>query len=133
MFGYDRVHTSVIVISDPTSDALYPILRAPSRSTKIEIIAAWAEIDTTITLGNGTGIALSLLDYGSAGTGLAGTVAAALGGTTITWTAEVPKTFTISEGTMDEGDYLKVKYNETGTVAPLNITVGIEYVIGVGA
>lgn len=132
-FGYDNVHTMTVVISDPTADSTPPIFRVPSRNTKIEIIAAWANSDTTVTLGNGTGIALTLLDYGTAGTAVEGTVSSALGGTTVTWTANTPKTFTISEGTMDAGDYLMLKYDETGTIAPLNVTVGIEYVIGVGA
>ena len=133
MFGYDDVKTVSVVISDPTSDATYPILRVPTRMTKIEVLRAWAEVDTTITLGSGTGIALTLLVYGSEGTGLEGTVSSILGGTTITWTAETPKTFSLSDGTMDADEYLRVKYDESGTVAPLNITIGIDYVSGVGA
>lgn len=133
MFGYDNVHVVTVTISDPTADNYYKILRVPSRNTKVEILEAWAETDTTITLGNGTGIALTLLDYGTAGTAVGGTVSSALGGTTVTWTACTPKTFTISEGTMDATDYLCVHYDETGTVAPLNVTIGVAYAVGVGA
>jgi len=133
MFGYDNVHTVVVAISDPTADNYYKLLRVPSRVTKIEVLEAWAESDVTVTLGEGTGIALTLLDYGTAGTAVSGTVSSALGGTTITWTANTPKEFTISEGTMDANDYLVLKYDETGTVAPLNLIVGVNYVLGVGA
>ena len=133
MFGYDNVHTVVVAISDPTADNYYKLLRVPSRVTKIEVLEAWAESDVTVTLGEGTGIALTLLDYGTAGTAVSGTVSSALGGTTITWTANTPKEFTISEGTMDASDYLVLKYDETGTVAPLNLIVGVNYVLGVGA
>lgn len=133
MFGYDNVKTVTICIADPTKDNTYKVMRVPSRNTKAEILAAWAEIDTTVTQGAGTGVALVLSDYGAAGTAEAGTVASTLGGTAVTWTANVPKTFTISEGTMDGGDWLVLKYDEEGTIAPLNITVGVEWVNGVGA
>ena len=135
MIGYLNPKTVTVVISDPGADNYYKIMRVPSRMDKIEIISAWAESDTTVTLGNGTGIALTLYNYGTAGTAVqtAGTLTSALGGTAVTWTAANPKSFTVSEGTMTASQYLVLKYDETGTVAPLNITVGIEYVDGVGA
>jgi hypothetical protein len=122
-------------VADPTKDNTYKLMRVPSKAAKIEIISAWAEIDTTITLGNGTGIALQLMNYGTAGTAVvaSGTLAGTLGGTTVTWTANVPKAFTVSEGTMTAEQYLVLEYDESGTIAPLNVTVGIEYVDGVGA
>lgn len=133
MFGYDNVHSVTVCMSDPTADTAGAIFRVPSRLTKIEILEAWASIDTAIS-GSGTTVVLRLLDYGTAGTAVAGTVSATLGGTaTGDWTADTPRTFTISEGTMDASDYLMLSYDETGTVAPLNITVGIAYVSGVGA
>jgi hypothetical protein len=133
MFGYNNPKEVVVTIADPTKDNYYKLFRVPSRTTKIEILEAWAESDTTVTLGNGTGIALTLLDYGTAGTANVGTVSSALGGTAVTWTANTPKEFTISEGTMDATDYLCLKYDESGSIAPLNLTVGIIYVDGVGA
>lgn len=135
MFGYDNVHSVTVTIADPTTDNYYKILKVPSRVSKIEILEAWAESDTTVTLGNGTGIALTLYNYGTAGTAVqtAGTLTSALGGTTVTWTAATPKSFTVSEGTLTAGQYVCLKYDETGTIAPLNITVGINYVEGVGA
>lgn len=133
MFGYDNVHVVTVSLSDPTKDNTYKLLRVPSRNDKIEILAAWAESDTTVTLGSGTGIALRLYNYSTAGTSASGTVSASLGGTAVTWTAGTPKTFTISEGTMEDSEYLVVGYDESGTIAPLNLTVSVEYVIGVGA
>ena len=132
-FGRDIQHTVTVVISDPTADSTPPIWRVPSEITKIEILEAWANSDTLVTLGSGTGIALTLLNYGTAGSAATGTLTSALGGTTITWTANTPKTFTVSDGTMAAGEYLMLKYDETGTVAPLNITVGFTWVSGVGA
>lgn len=133
MFGYDNVKVQTNVLSDPTQDGTFLLFRVPSRNTKAEILSAVAWTDTTVTLGNGTGIALTLYDMGSTGTATPGTIAATIGGTAVTWTANVPKAFTISEGTLDGGDYVGVLYNETGTVAPLNLTIQVDWVNGVGA
>lgn len=134
MFAYDNVHSVSVVIADPTTDLTIPIFKIPSRYTKVEILAASAVCDTTISAGVGTAFTLRLLDYGAAGTAVAGTVSATLGAAgTGDWTAVVPRSFTISEGTMDGGDWLVLKYDETGTVAPLNILVQVDFVSGVGA
>ena len=134
MFGYDNVHSEVVVVSDPGADGTFPIWRVPSRCTKIEILEAWASCDTTIKDGVGTAIWLNLVDRGAAGTATATDVSAVLGATgTGDWTATVPRNFSISEGTMDGGDYLCLGYNEVGTVAPKNITVGFTWVNGIGA
>ena len=123
MFGYNNVKVESFVLSDPGGDLTIPIWRAPSACAHIEILDAWAVTDTTVTLGNGTGVALTLLDYGTAGAANVGTVTSILGGTTITWTASTLKAFTISEGTFTGGNYLALKYDETGAVAVKNLIV----------
>lgn len=133
MFGYDNVRTFTVAFADPTSDKALPIWRVPSRITKAEIVAAWAVLDTTVTLGNGTGVILQLLDYGTAMAGNLGTVAGTLGGTAVTWTAGTPKDFTIADGTLDANDYLVLNYDEEGSIAPLNVTVYVAWVAGVAA
>ena len=134
MFGYDNVHSVVVNIADHQADGTLPIWKVPTRFAKIEILEAWASCDTTIKAGVGTAIWLNLVDRGTAGTATASVVSGTLGATgTGDWTATVPRDFTISEGTMDGGDYLCLGYNEVGAVAPLNITVGFSYVSGVGA
>ena len=133
MFGYDNARTDTVVLSDPGASGTFPIWRAPSRATKVEILSAWAVCDTAIA-GVGTAITLTLLDRGTAGTATATSVSVALGAAgTGDWTAGTPRAFTISEGTLDSTDYLCVGYIEAGTIAPKNITIGIEWVSGVGA
>ena len=133
MFGYDNVRSQTVVISDPGADGTFPIWKAPSRAAKVEILAASAWVDTAIA-GVGTAITLTLLDRGAAGTATASAVASALGATgTGDWTAGVPRAFTISEGTLDGGDYLCLGYLESGSIAPKNITVCFEWISGVGA
>jgi hypothetical protein len=131
--GYSNVKSVVVVIADPIADTIYPLLKVSSRMAHIEILEAWACMDTTITLGNGTGIALTLLDYGAGGTVNTGTISSVLGGTAVTWTTDVPKDFVLAEGTFTGGRYIALKYDETGTVAPLNMTVGFNYVEGASA
>lgn len=133
MFGYSNVKTVTINVADPTEDNVFLIAKISDRMAHVEILEAWAVIDTTVTLGNGTGVALTLLDYGTGGTANVGTVSDILGGTTVTWTTQVPKDFVLSEGTFDGGHYLALKYDETGTIAPLNLTVSVNYVEGASA
>jgi hypothetical protein len=135
MFQYSNVKTVTFNIADPTSDHVYPFWKVSSRMSHIEILESWAVSDTTVTCGAGPGVALSLLDYGAAGTENVGTVTAVLGSTAVvdTWTSVIPKDFTISEGTFTGGHYLCLKYDEEGSVAALNITIGINYVEGAAA
>jgi len=130
MFGYSNVHTITVNFADPTEDNVFLLAKISDRRAHVEILEAWAVIDTTITLGAGTGIALTLLDYGTDGTENVGTISSILGGTNVTWTTQVPKDFTISEGTFTGGRYVALKYDESGTIAPLNLTVSFNYVEG---
>lgn len=133
-FGYDAVRSETVVLSDPGADGTFLIWRAPSRAAKVEIIEAWGASDTEVKDGAGTAFTLRLADKGAAGTSTISYVSATLGAAgTGDWSANVPRAFTISEGTLDGGDYLAVVYDETGTVAPKNITIGFSWVSGVGA
>ena len=133
MFGYDNVHTVTVCVSDPTADAVIPIWKAPTRLAKVEILEAWILSDTAIA-GASTQIAAALVDKGPAGTATESLMTGTLGtATTGDWAALTPRNFTITEGTIDGGDYVALKYDETGTIAPLNLVVGFNWVSGVGA
>ena len=136
-FGYDIQHAVSVCVSDPTADVSLPIWQVPAGVTKIEILEAACVTGTSLAAGTTNGIEATLLDGGAAGAGtaaltntLGGTDA---GGTFPAWTAVTPQTWTISEGTLDAGDWVVLKYNESGTVAPLNFVVWFSYVQGVGA
>lgn len=133
MFAYDHVIPVNAVISDPGADGTINIWKVPARMTKCEVIEAWAQIDTAIA-GEGTTVVLSLFDMGTAGTTVGGTICSALGASgTGDWSANTPRAFTISGGTLAAGHYVALKYDEAGTVAPKNITVSFTVVPGVGA
>ena len=137
MFSYDNQYTVSVCISDPQADKSLPIWQVPAAMTKVEILEAAVVSDTALAAGTVNGREVTLLDGGAAGAGtsalsntLGGTDA---GGTFAAWTANTPKTWTISEGTLDAGDWVVLKYDETGTDAPKNLVVWFSYVSGVGA
>ena len=106
------------------------IFKAPSQAQggAVRITRAWA-VNQGAT-GAGTGFALTLLNYGAAGTVNSGTVAAALGGTGDPWAAGVPKQFTLSDPVLDADEWLVLKKTETNSSDPSRCTVIIEYVMG---
>jgi hypothetical protein len=121
-------------LADPQGDKTVPKWRAPGDGGKTTIKAAVAIVDTTLVAGTANGHTLRLLNYGTAGTSVVGTISAelgaAVGGTFPGWTAGTPVAFTITDGELDSGEYVAVAHDETGTVAPLNIDVLMDVVRG---
>lgn len=137
MFGYDNQHSVSVAVSDPGADKSIPIWKVPAAVTKIEILEASVLTVTGLAAGTANGLEISLLDGGSDGSGtsaltntIGGTTA---GGTYAAWTTVSPQSFTMSEGTLDGGDWLVLKWAETGSIAETNIIVNFAYVHGIGA
>ena len=129
MFGSENVQTVVVSLDyDPEADKSFVIWRAPR---DCEIKEAWACVVDDVAASTANYFSLTLLDGGANASGTAA-MTNAIGGTA-GWTGGTPKNFTISEGTLDENDYLVLKYDETGTATFKQVTVGFEYVLGVGA
>jgi len=128
-----KIHTVVFNIADPTADARYPFFKVPAGVGEVQVLEAYAVTDTTLAEGDTNYIKLTLQDGGSDGTGT-DTVGAEISnlatGSKGAWTAATPKAFTISEVLLDAGDYLTLKYDENGTVAPKNMTVCVSYIVG---
>lgn len=133
MFGYDNVHSLSIDIGDPLADRDLVLWRAPR---SCEITRAYVVDNIGLAAGTANYFSVALYNGGTSGTAitaLAGTVGGTpAGGTAAAWTVSVPKNFTVSEGTLAEGDYLWARYDETGTVAQ-ELLIQIDYVLGVGA
>ena len=106
------------------------ILKAPSAAHggAITVVAAYAA--NQAATGAGTGFGLSLLNYGTAGTAVGGTVAVEIGGTADPWAAGVPKEFTISDGVLDAGEWLVLEKEETNSSDPTRCSVIIHYLVG---
>lgn len=131
MFGSDNIKSMSVAVQDPGADDRQIFLwRAPAAC---EILRAYAITDAT--QGAGTAGSLALHIYSSAGTpALAGTVAAAVGGTAAPLTADVPSAYTISEGTLAAGQWLVADYQEDNDWSGgTQIMIVWDYVLGVGA
>jgi len=129
--GYHRIPI-VVQITDPGADMRIPLMRVPSGHTytveRYDIVS-----DTTVTASTANYWEASLENAGTAGT--AQTLISGTAGGTAGWTLNQPKNASIVAGSGDltEGQYLNLKYNEEGTVAPGRFTVFLEVSDGVGA
>lgn len=127
--------TLVIALPDTASDwqgddKVANIFKAPSAALggAIKIVRAYA-VNQAAT-GAGTGFSLTLLNYGTAGTAVAGTVSSELGGTGDPWAAGTPKAFTISDGDLDADEWLVLRKDETNSSDPSRCMVVIQYLHG---
>ncbi len=121
-FGFDNIKTFQVCIGDPTADKNVTLFRAPRGGAIIESLEAVTGV--AVTKGDGTGIAFTVYNGGTSGTAQT-VVGSALGGTTVDWTAQVPKAFGLSASVeLTEGQYLWVKYDEEGTVTPYITIMG---------
>lgn len=126
--GYNHNITSVSFPDQAGNDTI-GLLRAPFSGATIK--GAYAMATDTVAASGTNYYTLVLQNGGTAGTDTAaiGTAAGTAG-----VTAETPEAFSLnsSAATLDAGEWLKVAYTETGTVAPGDITVVIEWVNGKG-
>lgn len=132
-FGFGDVQVASQTFADPAADTTWPFFRVSDRHVQVEILRAWVSSDTALSAGTSNGRELNLVNMGTAGTAttVISTVAgSATGGTYAAWTANTPVTLTVSAGTLLKNQYLGLQYNETGTDAPKNMTVHVEYVVG---
>lgn len=130
--GNQNVQSAQIALSDPAADVTATILRVPSTLGKITVVDWWAAaVDEPFTADGVDSVTFTLTKYDSSGV-LAGTIsAAALGGTAAIAANELLEG-SISGGTVDGGESVRVAYAEAGTVAAVNFVIGIDYVVGVG-
>lgn len=124
MFGADVIHSVVVSLNyDPAADDDIALWRAPKAC---EVVGARVIKANAIGADTANYFDLALYNGGSAGTALtpmAGTIGGT-GGWAINNTA-----FTITEGTLAEGDIPLLRYNEegTGTFVAMQIQLDIKY------
>jgi len=131
MFGSDNVQSMTVLVPDPGADnKQIPLWRAPAAC---EILRAYCTVQNA--QGAGSAGEFALLNYGTSGTAVSGTVAAALGGTATAsrLSANTPAAYTISEGTMASGQWLTLDYQETGDFTEGMVSITWDYVLGIGA
>lgn len=127
MFGGYNVHTATVFLDyDPGADDDICVFVAPKAC---EIVGVKATTTNDVAASTANYFNLALYNGGTAGTALT-PVAGTVGGT-IGWSALVPVSFTVSNGTLATGEVLKVRYNEEGTGTFGAMLLAIDYVLGV--
>lgn len=131
MFGYDNKKHASFLLTDPGADNKQ--IRLFKADTAIEITAV--SVVSRDAQGAGSAGNFTLLNYGTSGTAVAGTITTAVGGTASAdrLAAGVPSAATVSDGTLSSGQWVVLDYQETGDWVEGLVTVDITYVNGVGA
>ena len=121
-----------VIIPDPGADKNYSILRVPAgRQYTIEDCYVVSQLDVAA---DGTAyFSVNLLNGGVAGTGTA--VLSGTAGGTLGWALNVAKQVAPIAGSakLTAGQWLVLKYDENGSVAPGDISVIVDYVDGIGS
>lgn len=127
--GY-QIKTLDVVVNDPGQDRRITLLKVPAQHS-YSIQAFEIALDRDLSAGAGTGLFGQLENAGTSGT--AQTAISGSAGGTAGFSANVAQAATITAGSekLTAGQYLNMKYDEEGTIAPGNITVHVEYVDGV--
>ena len=128
MFGADQIQSVVVALNyDPAADDDIILFRAPKAC---EIVGARALKTNATGADTANYFDMALYNGGTSGTALtamAGTIGGT-GGWALGNTA-----FTVTEGTLAEGEMVLLRYNEEGTGTFVAMQVQIDYVLGVGA
>lgn len=124
--GYNTKITS-ITIPDPAGDATIPVFKAPAVGATI--LNAYASMSAAIAANGSNLVTCSLIDGGQDGSGTT-QIAVRTGGASVGWDALELHALTVSADSLDGGDQLLFKYDETGTVAPGYVTVVVEWTAG---
>ena len=134
-----EVHNVTVALGDPGADnkQLF-VLKAPSDANGggLRLLSGNVVVATSITnsLGvGGTTFTLALHKYSGAGTpAVNGTIAAAVGGTAVGWTANVPQAFTLNAdySFVDAGEWVVLQYNELNAANPTGGYAVLHYVMG---
>ncbi len=131
--GYNSRFTTLN--STTSANGTVPMLVAPTGGLTLK--SAYAFAGATLAAGSANHFNLTLLNGGTVGTATTA-ISSALGGTAASgtapgWTLGKKETFAFTSGSEDlaQGEVLRVKYDETGTVAIADWTVVVEWTQGI--
>lgn len=124
--GYNTEVTSIRFADPAAASLILNLLKAPAVGMVLK--AAYMISDATFNADGSNYYSISLLDGGADGTGT--TSIASWGGASVDTVANTAQALTISADGLDGGDWLRVAYAETGTVAPGNNTVVVHWTQG---
>lgn len=99
-----------------TADNTHLVWRAPFAG---EVIDLWASVGATLTAGAGTGLSVVLINGGTAGTATTALGTVGSGTADTAWVGTAGRAGSVLSGaSFVAGDYLAIKYDETGTFNP---------------
>jgi hypothetical protein len=126
MFGGMRTNSIVVALDyDPAADDDLTLWRAPQA---VVITGAYATVQNDVAASTANYFNLALYNAGTSGTALTA-LAGTIGGTP-GWTGQVAKTFTVSNGTVGAGEFVTLRYDETGTGTFTAMVVQLDYISG---
>lgn len=113
------MNTFTVVVSLDATDwagtPKKPIYRCPTAAYggAVTLVAAEASVQNTTSGGNT--FSLDLQNGGTDASGTTSIVSATIGGSSSEWAANTPKSWTISDGELEAGEYLMLVKTEEGT------------------
>lgn len=124
--GYNTKITTVRFPDPAAASKTVPLFKAPAVGATV--IRAYAIPTATFDADGSNHYTVTLRDGGQAGTGT--TNMGGAGGASVDWTALTQKELTLAQNSVDGGDWIHAHYAETGTVAPGDIIVCVEWTAG---
>lgn len=110
-------------------DVSMRVLRSPDLEQGGGITIIGAYVVNEAATGAGTAFSLSLQNFGTGGTAVAGTIST-VGGTADPFAAGVPKSFEITNGYLAPGEWLVVNKREDNSSDPTRGVLVIQYLMG---
>ena len=111
---------------DQAGSDIIPGFKAPAVGATI--LRAYCISDATFDADGSNHYTVSITDGGA--TGIGTTDIGAFGGASVDTVADTENVITMTTDSVDGNDWIMISYDETGTVAPGNITVVIEWTAG---
>jgi len=129
--GLGQRFSVAVNITDPGADVRVPLLRVPTGEV-YTVEDAYIVPDTAMSASTANYYQTALENANASGT--AQTLISGTAGGTAGWAVNSPKQMAITEGLGDlsAGQYLNLKYDEEGTIAPGRFTVMLEVTRGHG-
>lgn len=134
MFGSENIETISVHFGDPGADnKKIHLWRAPRAAEVLR-----CSIAVQNAQGAGSAGEFTIHNFGTAGTAIkstGGTVVSTMGGTAaaVRIGAATPTAGTVIEGTLAQGEWLVIDYQETGDFVEQFVMINLDVVYGVGA
>jgi len=113
-------------------DKLVPLFKAPRTANGGGIKIDQAHAHNSAATSGTVGFTVALVNLGTAGTAVAGTIAASIGGTSSHWAARTPKAFTLdsTEQYVDAEEWVGLHYHEINAGNNGVLQTSITYLMG---